>query len=318
MPIYNKRESKLECVTANENKTETMNIEEAKRISIVELLKREGFTAVVVRGRKHWYCSPLRKERTPSFMVNDARNDWYDFGLAEGGDIVELAKRLYGLDSVSETLRILSGGDNRQLVRKPDVAKNRQVETAQRMQNVEVLPLRSHALLSYLTSRRVDTEIGRMYCREIHYDVYGKHYYAIAFGNISGGYELRSMYFKGCIYKKDITLIAHSFGTKQAGCMVFEGFMDFLSYLTAARRGDKYMQMDEPCDYLVMNSVSNLRKSLQHLGQYEHIHCFLDNDLAGQKTCETIASLYENRVSDESFRYADYKDLNDYLLGRKR
>lgn len=295
-----------------------MNIEEANRISIVEFLKRQGFTAATVRGRKHWYLSPLRDERTPSFMVNDATNDWYDFGMAEGGDLVELAKRLYGAGSVAETLGILDTGDNRPLVRSQNIVKKRQAEVAQRMQNVTQLPLKHHALLSYLTSRRVDTEIGRMYCREIHYDVYGNHYFAIGFGNISGGFELRNMHFKGCIYKKDISLIASSFGTRQEGCMVFEGFMDFLSYLTLARRGDKYMIVDESCDYLVMNSVSNLRKSLQHLEKYKHIHCFLDNDLAGQKTCETIASLYENRVSDESFRYADYKDLNDYLLGRIR
>lgn len=295
-----------------------MNIEEANRISIVEFLKKEGFTAATVRGRKHWYLSPLRDERTPSFVVNDASNEWYDFGLAEGGDLVELAKRMYGAKGVSETLRILADGGNRPLVRSPSVAKNRQEETAQRMQNVEVLPLTNYALLSYLASRRVDTEIGRMYCREIHYDVYGKRYFAIAFGNVSGGFELRNMHFKGCIYCKDISLIAHSFGTRQEGCMVFEGFMDFLSYLTLVKRGDKYMTVDEDCDYMVMNSVSNLKKSLQYLERYRHIHCLLDNDMAGQKTCETIASLYEHRVSDESFRYSDYKDLNDYLLGRKR
>jgi len=156
-----------------------------------------------------------------------------------------------------------------------------------------------------------------MYCREVHYSVYGKRYLAIAFGNIGNGFELRNLYFKGCIYQKDISLIAHSFGVRQDGCLVFEGFMDYLSYLTLVKNGDRYMRVEEDCDYLVMNSVSNLRKSLQHLGRYRHIHCFLNNDLAGRKTCETIASLYEHRVSDESFRYADCKDLNDYLLGRK-
>ena len=32
---------------------------------------------------------PLRNERTPSFKVNDRLNEWYDFGAATGGDLVE-------------------------------------------------------------------------------------------------------------------------------------------------------------------------------------------------------------------------------------
>lgn len=66
-----------------------------------------------------------------------------------------------------------------------------------------------------------------------------------------------------------------------------------------------------------MNSVGNLRKTLAHLQGYGHIHCYLDNDLAGQKTAETIAGLYGGRVSSESVRYTDYKDLNDYLRGKR-
>ena len=32
----------------------------------------------------YWYLSPLRKEVTPSFKVNDRLNEWYDFGEATG------------------------------------------------------------------------------------------------------------------------------------------------------------------------------------------------------------------------------------------
>lgn len=76
--------------------------------------------------------------------------------------------------------------------------------------------------------------------------------------------------------------------------------------------------IDQPCDYLVMNSVNNLKKALMYLQRYLHIHCYLDNDLAGQKTVETIAGLYGERVSNEAVRYSEYKDLNDCLRGKKR
>ena len=45
---------------------------------------------------------------------------------------------------------------------------------------------------------------------------------------------------------------------------------------------------------------------------------FLDNDQAGRKTVESISNVFEYRVTDESFRYADYKDVNDYLMRKKR
>lgn len=59
-------------------------------------------------------------------------------------------------------------------------------------------------------------------------------------------------------------------------------------------------------------------KTLARLQEYSDIHCYLDNDLAGQRTTETIAGMYGGRVSDESCHYAEYKDLNDYLRGKKR
>lgn len=96
------------------------------------------------------------------------------------------------------------------------------------------------------------------------------------------------------------------------------GFMDFLSYLTLKQSCNWTICIDQPCDYLVMNSVNNLKKALMYLQRYLHIHCYLDNDLAGQKTVETIAGLYGERVSNEAVRYSEYKDLNDCLRGKKR
>ena len=157
-----------------------------------------------------------------------------------------------------------------------------------------------------------------MFCREVHYELRGRQYFALAFGNISGGYEVRNPYYKGCIQSKDISLVQQSQGEKQDRVCVFEGFMDFLSYLTLKQAGDDMVCIDVPSDYLVMNSVGNLKKALTHLQGYAYIHCYLDNDLAGQKTAETIVGMYGGRVSDEACRYAEYKDLNDCLRGKKR
>lgn len=295
-----------------------MNISEAKRVRIVDFLAQLGHHAQYVKSEQHWYLSPLREEHTPSFKVNDRLNEWYDFGEATGGDLVELGKHLYRTDNVSEVLAHIGRHDgigSLPRIRVPTAAP-RPVEAE--MRGVTVVPLRHYALLSYLHSRRIDADIGRMFCREIHYELRGRHYFALAFGNISGGYEVRNPYYKGCVESKDISLIPQSHGQTQNRVCVFEGFMDFLSYLTMKQAGDDGVCIDAACDYLVMNSVGNLKKALAHLQGYSYIHCYLDNDLAGRKTAETLAGMYGGRVSDEACRYVEYKDLNDCLRGKRR
>lgn len=294
-----------------------MNISEAKQVRIVDFLKRLGHHAQYVRSEQYWYLSPFRQENTPSFKVNDRLNEWYDFGAATGGDLVELGKHLYRTDSVSEVLGCierLEGINDMARIRLP-VATLQPVEAD--MKNVTVAPLRHHALLSYLHSRMIDADIGKMFCKEVHYELRKRHYFGLAFCNLSGGYEVRNPYYKGCMKSKDVSLIRHSHGEAQSHVCVFEGFMDFLSYMTLKQAGDETICIGTSCDHLVMNSVNNLKKAMEHMQEYPFIHCYLDNDLAGQKTVETIASLFTGKVNNEAYRYSGYKDLNDYLRGKR-
>ena len=81
-----------------------MTIAEAKQVRIVDFLAQLGHHAQHIKSEQYWYFSPLRNERTPSFKVNDRINEWYDFGEATGGDLVELAKYICRTDCVSEAL----------------------------------------------------------------------------------------------------------------------------------------------------------------------------------------------------------------------
>ena len=186
-----------------------MTIAEAKQVRIVDFLAQLGHHAQHIKSEQYWYFSPLRNERTPSFKVNDRINEWYDFGEATGGDLVELAKYICRTDCVSEALAYIErlvNGASLPRTRMP-TAPPRPVEAE--MKDVIVIPLRHHALFSYLQSRLIDADIGRMYCKEVHYELRGRHYFALAFGNTSGGYEVRNAYYKGCLNNKDISLIRH-------------------------------------------------------------------------------------------------------------
>ena len=172
-----------------EEKKFNMTIDEAKRVRIVDFLAQLGHRAQYMKSEQYWYLSPLRKEVTPSFKVNDRLNEWYDFGEATGGDLVELGKYLCGTKSVSEALAYIKRYVNGVSLPKTRAlpATSRPVEAD--MKNLIIVPLRHHALLSYLHSRMIDSDIGRMFCKEVHYELRQRRYFALAFGNISGGFQ---------------------------------------------------------------------------------------------------------------------------------
>ena len=294
-----------------------MNIEDTKNISIVDYLKAIGVTPAEVKGNQYWYFSPYRSETRPSLKVNMDINLWYDFGTNDKGDLIELGKLLYQTNSVHEVLERISRQTeissipySRPPIRKPHT-------TESEMTDIEVMELTHPTLLSYMRSRHIDAETAKSYCREVHYKVRNRPYFAIAFQNCRGGYELRNQYFKGCIRVKHITYIIES-GTKRGHVCVFEGFMDFLSYVVLKNKGDTDICIESPVAYVILNSVANRDKAEVELDIYENIHCYLDNDLAGQLTTEALTKKFGTRVIDESSRYDEYCDLNDYLRGKKR
>ena len=83
----------------------------------------------------------------------------------------------------------------------------------------------------YLKKERcIDLEKATPFLKCISYEVRGRRHEAIGFANSSGGYELRDNHlFKGTVAPKDITPIFEDM--EQPVCL-FEGFMDFLSFLS--------------------------------------------------------------------------------------
>ena len=82
-----------------------MTIEEAKSIRIADYLYSLGYSPVKQQGINLWYKSPFREESEASFKVNTEREQWYDFGLGKGGNIISLAAHLYATDHVPYILK---------------------------------------------------------------------------------------------------------------------------------------------------------------------------------------------------------------------
>ena len=289
-----------------------MNIQEIKTIKLQDFLASLGYTPTKQQGNKLWYLSPFRQESHASFKVNTDRNQWYDFGIGKGGNIIDLAELLYKSSDVSYLIRkIASDALHCMPTSSASFADIKAGQRRNYFENLQVHPLSHPALIRYLNDRCIDIEVATSVCKELHYDSNGKHYFGIGFPNIAGGYELRNPFFKGCIAPKDIT---HFYADEsKKTCFLFEGFIDFLSFMTLRRiQNPQYNGLSNQ-DYLILNSVTNIHKALKCLSVYNNILCFLDNDEAGRNAYKQLSEEMSSSVLDSSSLYSDFKDLNDYL-----
>jgi hypothetical protein len=266
------------------------------------------------------YHSPFREDHDASMKVDYRQNLWIDYGIGEGGTIIDLVMRINSiplneaiarLDKYDKT--VVQNFDAFSFHRNNDTGMLEKQEPI--MKIMAVKELTHPALLNYLHKRCIDTATAMQYCSELHYTVNDKPYYAIAFPNDTGGYDLRNEYFQGCFPPKDITQIKQK--EQMSSCYVFEGFMDYLSFLILRNKHNPDIPGTNNQNYIILNSTSNVAKALDRLEGYENIHCFLDNDLGGQQAFLKIRQKFEFHVQDASKHYAGYKDLNDYLCGRQ-
>ena len=130
-----------------------MTIEEAKSIRIADYLYSLGYSPVKQQGINLWYKSPFREESEASFKVNTEREQWYDFGLGKGGNIIALAAHLYATDHIPYILKRIA--EQTPHVRPVSFSFGKQSSSEPSFQQLEIVPLSSPALLAYLQSRRI-------------------------------------------------------------------------------------------------------------------------------------------------------------------
>lgn len=325
-----------------------MNIQQINdNIQIKDFLEKVQIYPKHQRGDSYWYISPIREpESTPSFKVDNRRNRWYDFALGEGGKLFDLARKLYQSDDISSIigkvtdLFLLSKAkDEKQVVSKNVANKQQRFSRGHTNRNeiptsssdntdnnnrnsgkqkhqsesspdspkiiIELVePLgKSYAMVRYLNQRGISKQTARHYCKEVSFNIGDKTYSAIGFENRSGGYELRNDWFKGSSSPKDISFIANG---SNAVCLV-EGFMDFLSLVELGNK--EYLN----ANFLVLNSVALLPRSIEILKSHHDVFLFLDHDKAGKEAAKKLVAAGINSIDSSGF-YQGFKDVNEYLV----
>ena len=276
-----------------------VSCETARAIDLVNYLAQLGFEPKNIKGKNFWYCSPLRAERSPSFKVDRGLNRWYDFGIGKGGNLIDFGT-LYFNCSVRILLQTLNNGV---LLSEAPVKFKKYPESKILIAQVDYL--KSPVLLSYLLRRGIPPKLAKTFCLQVSYQLNQKYFYGIGFRNNSGGYEIRNKYFKGSSSPKDFSLIKNG----SAILSVFEGFIDFLSFLMVRQQP---VMLES--DYLVLNSLSLFERARQVMESYQRIDLHLDNNPSGKHYSQHALSLSPAYI-DCSSLYIGYEDLNDFLTG---
>ena len=305
-----------------------------KNATVADVLAYYGKDISYHRGG--FLFSPFRSESTPSFHVSPNGRAWTDHGSGEGGGIFDLIMKLEPTSDRSEAQRICTAIERGE--RPVQIAH---INRAIAKESAEGFIVRSDKplvesrryLVDYAVGRGIDASVLCRFCREVcvspsNYPDIRNTY--IGFRNSAGTWVLRSDHAKygkrstGC-YPTYIASNGETLPTSEAVSSspvvhVFEGFFDFLSYMTMAVESGiaKTPSLSPGEDICVLNSVSNVATARDFILSHGKVILYLDNDDAGRKTSEFIRTEARESsgcpvVEDRASYYSDCNDLNDYL-----
>lgn len=290
-----------------------MKIENIKHmVKIPDFLSFLGVKPVNTKGDFWHYRSPFREDKKPSFWVNIKTDTCGDFAEGKIGDVINLAARWYNCDiktaaaNIVDTFRLGGFSFAKPTIHRQASSHPTKAATESKIYIKHTQSLQNVALLQYVAARGITPEVAKEYLQEVYYKTSdtetAKQYFALAFKNDKGGYELRSQYFKGSTTPKAPTTICHNSDT----VVIFEGFMDFLSCIELWNSQNKIM----PYDVIVLNSVCFAPKT--DLSKYRSIKLLLDNDKSGIETTKSIITRYPQAKNLTPQIIGNNKDFNDF------
>ena len=281
-----------------------MNLNDINKLDLEQILVNNYLLKSIKKSEKSiWVISPFRpNETTPSFHVSKIYkyDIWFDHGNGLGGKNVDFFMNYLKTD-LKGVLKYFN--DNSFSFQKQNDFQFEKVQTKNEYEILELKEISSFPLIQYLEERKLPLQIVNRYCKEIHYKLNDKKYYAIAFPNNENGFEIRNKYVKMCLVKKEISLINNN----QNQLKVFESWSDFISYLCL------FPTEEFLYDFLILNSIALLRKNIEFINNYKKIDTYFDQDDAGKSATLFLETELKTKINDESFFYTNYKDLNDFL-----
>lgn len=253
------------------------------------------------------YRCPYRDDENPSLSVTPNGKGWHDLRTDEHGNLIDLVMKCLNTTSLADVCAAFSVDCVKSFSFPSPNDPDGRKEKVKPFVKWEIVPLKSRGLYGYLYKRGIDSRIAKQFLQECHYSFkpHPSYLYALAYQNDKGGYELRNAVCKLSNTPKWITT---HLNIENAPLVVFEGFMDMLSFATlcgAVRH-----------NYIVLNSIVNVDTAIEAIrisrNLFGSILLALDNDDGGTEATKKMMVAFPD-AKDIRNRFAPYKDVNDYL-----
>ena len=252
------------------------------------------------------YHAPWREDKHPSLSVTLDGRGWNDLATGAKGSVIDLVMMHLNTRDfrrvIEELENVRPNSFSFYLSNTSDGGKEKGLEYTR----FELVPLQSRGLYAYLSKRGINIEIAKQFLQEARYSYKqpddGTYIYTLAYLNDKGGVEMRNSIKK---HSKAPKWITTHFDQENTAVIVFEGFMDMLSFATLCG-GVRH-------NYVVLNSIVNKEAALEVLKPLRNqVYLCLDNDEGGETTTRWLLNKLPLAI-DIRIRFAPAKDVNDYL-----
>lgn len=268
----------------------------------------------VVKKTSRGYLArcPWKEDKNPSLTVTLDGKGWHDLSDGSHGNLVDMVQRCLNTTDFSRVCAAFGTVTPFSFHQPRIFDKGKEKDNG--FAFCDIVPLQNRVLYAYLGARCINTTIAKRFLKEAHYGFEiredGRYLFALAYGNDIGGYELRGAPnkanadgFKGGTAPKGITTHLRQ---ENVATVVFEGFMDMLSWVTMTD-GVKH-------NLVVMNSVTNKEETVEVLRSISGtIYLCLDNDKAGNDATIFIQNALPSAIDYRS-HFAPAKDVNEFLV----
>jgi len=272
----------------------------------------------VKRGAGGLYYSPFNPdENTPSFSVfGDDERAWKCWSTDKHGKgVVSLCEQLYNLKDIPngtptgktktvfmQVSDIVNGKTQIQFTYSPR-PKHKREEKKKKMELRDFRPLKNQKIKDYLISRGIPEILHKKLMEAVVYNPKaGLSFTYLAWKNDNGSISCRNdKNYKFNIGKTGIKTIKGN-----NALLLFEGFIDFLSYVVIRKAIPKET-------VIILNSTVNIDKV--DFSKFKSIKLYLDNGLSGDIATLKVMEQH-NKAYDMRKHYEEYDDVNDLLTNK--
>jgi hypothetical protein len=279
-----------------------------EQVTLAGLLARLGYQPAKPGGRELVYRSMLRDgDRSPSFSVTDALGVGYDHGTGKGGNVIDFGLAYWPdltfKDVMQKIWEVAQQAVPAIAVSFQPAGRRRRAQKLPHYQVEEVKPSCNNPQIKHYLANRGVLHLAKGRLQEVYYCVEDekhqrKHFFAAGHQNELGGWEVRNKYFKGCLGKKALTIIAGD--PRQV--VLFEGYFDYLGWL--------HEHPEDKPTVIILNSLSLLEAATKVAMRFPQVDCFFDHDKPGRQATRTFLQALPY-ASDRSAIYKGFHDYND-------